>query len=245
MAVLPTMIHNKQTRIGGETHVYYNLESGFKVGSIGLTSSGEVKVQESACGGPDLAVLSGNAFNAAGLFKSNEGSLSVGSATFPAKSPIGTAFELEGSSSVDITSFSASGTDGDAVDVFMLPDPANDVLICFERGFSATPGAVFRPIPRKFNPVDHFVRQVPENTISMSDLMVSNWDGLRAIAGRLVTIVAKYFPEGSAIPSEIQYFLQARFQTPYSNSPAETNDSNEIQAETTFAYACIFAAEPA
>lgn len=246
MGALPSLTHNPRTRIGNEVLLYYNLGKVIRVGAINRTATGYEKVQESSCAGTLTAPVSG--FSAATIVKSNEtliSALGTAAGQIPAQSPVGTGAEYEGTYSTDIEDYSMSGgAEGDSVDILLLPDPNDDVLICFDQGFTANVGDTTRPIARKFNPADHFVRQRPENSISLSDFMISNWEGLRRINGREVTLVAKIYPDGGGVASEIQYFTNCRFNVPFNNVPAEGNDSIQIDADGVYNNVVVFSDQP-
>lgn len=247
MAKLTTMVHTKKTKIGAEVLIYYNLDSGKKIGTLVKTAAGVEAIQESSCA-EDLN-LPTSGFAAYGIRVSNQSIITpadgVSAAAFPAKSPIGVAIENDTTYSATIGDYDFSGGSvGDQIEVIALPNPDNDVLICYDQGFSATPGNALRAIPRKMNPADHYVRQRPENTISLGNLFVSSWDGLQRIIGVPVTIIAKVFPEGGSVPSEIQYFTNVRVFPPSIDVPSESNDSIELTGEGNFNDVMKFAAQP-
>jgi len=247
MAKLTTTVHTKKTKIGAEVLIYYNLDSGKKIGSLIKTASGVEAIAESSCA--ETLSLPTSGFAAYGIRVSNTTLMTpadgVGSATFPAHSPVGAAIENDATYSATIGDYTFSGGSvGDQMEVIALPNPDNDVLICYDQGFNATPGNALRAIPRKMNPADHYVRQRPENTISLGNLLVSAWDGLQRIRGVPVTLIAKVFPEGGSVPSEIQYFTNVRLFPPSIDVPAEGNDSIELTGEGNFNDVLIFAAQP-
>ena len=246
MASLPDLVYDGKTRVGLEVLLYYNLGKGVKIGSLVKTASGVDQLPEEPCASTIVCPTSG--WVAASLPKSNQGAITAvtpGSNGFPLKSPVGTAVEVQDTPSVDITDFSfTGGAIGDTVDILCMPNPDDDVLICFDQGFTATIGRADRPIPRKFLAADNFVRQRPENTIRISDLLVSHWVGLQRINGIDVTLIARIYPDGGSSASEIQYYLGARLSVPPMNSAAEANDSITIDAEGTFNFSAIFSATP-
>lgn len=237
------LVYNAKTRIGAESLLYYNLEAGVKVGSIVKTATGYSKNQESSCA--ETLALPTSGFVAAIVRVSNKGAMTVGSGTFPAHSPVGAAIEYGGSPSLDIDDFDLTAAEvGDQIDIVVLPGSATDVLLCYEQGFSAEVGDAQRAIPRKLNAADHYVRQRPENRISLTDLMVNNWYGLKRISGVPVTLICRIYPDGGGAASEIIYFTNVRVFVPPINSPGEGNDSIEISAEGSFNDLAIFAAQP-
>lgn len=244
MATLTELVFNGRTRVGAEVLLYYNLGKGVKIGSLVKQTGGVEKLPEQPCA--DTIVCPTSGWVAASLPKSNLGAITAvtpGTDGFPLKSPVGSAVEVQDTPSTDITDFDMTGgAVGDTVDILCMPNPDDDVLICFDQGFTVTIGRADRPIPRKFLAADHFVRQRPENSIRVSDLLVGHWSGLQRINGIDVTLIAKIFPDGGTAPSEIQYFLGARLSVPPMNSGAEANDSIQIDAEGTFNFAAIFSA---
>ena len=244
MPQLPTLVHDKKTKVGGEVLVYYNLDSGRKIGSLVEGASGVEKNAVTACGGSQSCPS--GAFPAAVIAVPNTTSIAVSDGpTFEAQSPVGAAGEIDTALSEDINSYDmTASTVGDSVDIWCLPDPSNDVLICFEQGFSPATGERFRAVPRKFNPADHYVRQRSENTISLTDIFVSAWDGIQRLNGLTVTLVAKIYPDGGATPSQINYYPQVRLNVPSLDVPGEANDSIEITGEGNFEEALVFAAKP-
>lgn len=248
MTTLAGLVHNGNTRIGAEAHLFYNLGRAEMVGTLILTATpdGFDRLPHSSCTGEELAYPA-SGFTVAVLPKSNKASITLtpGSGVFPANSPVGSAVEVSDSAITDIAGVSLTGGQkGDTIDIFVLPPPATDVLICYDQGFSASIGAADRAIPRKFNAADHFVRQRPENSLSISALKQTHWVGLNRINGIDVTFIAKLYPDGGSAPSEIQYFLKARVSVPPINSPSEANDSIQLDAEGIFDRAAIFAAQP-
>jgi hypothetical protein len=225
--VLPTMGFRKETKTGNEVALYYNLGIGiikkrlFNGGSTVVTS----------CGGSNACPA--NSFDAT-VLTSVLADDQPAFGTMPANSPLFTAVEGEQS----IT------TDGVFADLVCLPDPANDVLICFDQGFEASLGATFRAVPRKYDVADHYVRQRSENSIRISDFFVSNWAGIQRIRGRRVTIIAKIFPQGGGQPSEIQYYSNVLLNVSPLNYGNDGNANIEINGEGAFNFAAIFAQQP-
>lgn len=246
MALLPTLVHDIKTRVAGEVLVYYNLGNGKKIGALVVGADAVEKLPASSCGGSQDCPSGG--FPAAVIIKPNEAALTVSSGgTFPLKSPVNAALEIDDALSDDINDYDltyAGAAVGDSVEVWCLPTPSDDVLICFEQGFSPEVGEVFRPVPRKMTPADHFVRQRPENSISLTDILVSAWDGLQRINGIRVTLIAKVYPDSGSTPSQINYYTGAQINVPSLDNPSDANESIEITGEGRFDQALIFAAQP-
>lgn len=162
----------------------------------------------------------------------------------PALAPLYTSEEIDGATpSDDINDFDATpSVAGDGVTIVSLPNPADDVLICYDRGFSVSPGVTLRPITRKMEAANHHVLQRPDNSISLSDLFVSNYDGVQAIRGRQGTLIVKIFPNETAAPQEIHYYTGAVLNPQPIATPSESNDSAEISVDGTFNFSAIFAA---
>ena len=245
---LATTVHNSKTRVGGEVLVYYNLGNGKKLGNLAVGASGIEKSAEASC--TDAATCPTSGFSAAVIRVPNEAALALtGGGYFPIKSPIGAALEIDGAVipyvDQEIGDYDmGGGSVGDQAEIVCFPDPTDDVLLCFENGFNADAGASQKAIPRKFNSVDHYVRQRPENTISLTDMLVSAWDGLQRLKGLDITIIVKVFPEGGAVPSQIMYYSGVRLTMPDIASPGDANESIEHSAEGSFNSIAVFAAQP-
>lgn len=224
--VLPTLVHSKKTRTSNEVLVYYNLDVGLKTKILHHNGAGVNEHTVESCGGDDACP--GGSFTATFLEVENQGAVG----TIPAKAPLLTAAEGE----------QQPGTAGDSATVVCLPDPTNDVLICFDQGAAPSPGLSVRPVPRKFNPVDHYVRQRSENSISLTDLHVSHWNGLQRIKGRRCTIIIKVSPDGTGVFSEIQYYCNVLLNPVPMNSGSDGNANIEISMDGSFSFACVFAA---
>jgi len=134
-----------------------------------------------------------------------------------------------------------------AGDVFWhvcLPPCENDKLICFDQGVVPNPGTIIRAIPRKFNPVNHYVLQRPENTLTLNDLFVSDRVGLQRIRGVPCTIIVKVNPDGAGAFQEIQYYCNVMLNPRPMNSGSDGNASIEISMEGTYSFCAIFSATP-
>ncbi len=129
---------------------------------------------------------------------------------------------------------------GDIVAYACLPDPEDDKLICFDQGISVSPGVSTRAIPVKYNAADHHVRQRPENTITLNDLFVSNWEGVQRIRGIPCTIIIKIGVEGANVYTEIQYYSNVVLNPSPMNSGSDGNASIDISMEGNFAFSAIF-----
>lgn len=226
MPALPTMQYSKLTKTSNDVAVYYNLG----VGMVKKRMYNGGFMTDPACGGS--SVCPAGSFDATVLTSVTADDQPV-FGSFPANSPIGTAFEGE----------VAPNADGVFANLVCLPNPANDVLICFDGGVEANLGQTYRAVPRKYNPADHWVPQRAENTLRISDLFVSNWAGVERIRGRRVTIIVKVFvPGGSGAPTEIQYYSNAMLNVPTMNSGNDGNANIEIQGEGNFSIYAVFAA---
>lgn len=249
---LPTLVYDPRTRVGGEAFLYYNLGEAFKAGSIGITGPGvfDFNVEQSCAGSnqspPASAVWVIRARTPIKATSNIVVTVQGNDAIMPALAPLGHSVEFEDDLSDPIVEGDISitgGVAGDSIDVIALPNPATDVLICFGQGFNAEVGEENRPIPRGFIPVDHYVRQRPTNTISLSEFYQSNREGLSLIRNRDATLILKFFPDGGATPSEIKYYTRARLSVP-TEVPQDANESVQVNATGTFAEFLSFAADP-
>jgi hypothetical protein len=250
--LLPTLQFDGRTRVGGEFYLYYNLEDAYEVGRIGNAGGGVANwVAEGGCGnlGNTMPVSGIIALRAITPIGAADASFTIQGKTgvIPAYSPPGTSVELDNAPVITLPVSAgqvsvSGGTAKDAVDVIVLPRSANDVLVCYDQGLNADVGDENRAIPRKFDPVDHYVRQRPTNTISLSELYVSNLKGLSQLRNRDVTLIGKFFPDGGAVPSEIEYLTGVRLNVPR-NIPEEANDSVQVNATGTFRKRLNFTAE--
>lgn len=220
--VLPTLVYSGLTKVNNEVTVFANLGNGMRTKQIGVGST----ILDTSCVAGEECPL--GSFLASVVSFPNKGAIG----TIPANSPTGTAAEGELTPTVL----------GDSVDVLCLPSPADDFLICYDQGIQVAPGETYRAISRKFNPVDHIVRTRGEQTLTLSDLFVSSWDGLQRIRGRRVTIIVKIAPGGGGVYSEIQYYVNVTLNTPPMNSANDGNASIEIQASGPYSYFAVFSA---
>lgn len=225
--VLPAMLWSPITKVGHDVAIYYNLDVGmikknlYNGGSRVVTPCGGS--QTCPAGSFDATVLTA-------VIGANQPSFGG----LPANAPLWSAFEGE----VQPTA------DGVFADLVCLPNPTNDVLICFDGAVEASPGLTFRPIGRKYEMVDHYVRQRGENTLRISDTFVSNFAGLQRIRGRRCTIIAKIYPAGGGALQEVQYYSNVLLNMPTLSKGDEGNDSIQISAEGNFSIAAIFSAIP-
>lgn len=222
MPALPNLVYSGVTKIGNEVTVFANLGVGILKKQLGFGTS--ITVTPCVAG----EVCPAGSFDATVLNFPNKAAVGV----IPAQAPLFTAAEGEQLPTVE----------GDIADVLCLPDPANDFLICFDQGVQPTVGETFRAIPRKFNPVDHVVRQRGEYSISLGDLYVSNWDGVERLRGRRCTIIVKVAPGGGGSYQEIQYYTNVTLNVPPINSGNDGNASIELQAQGAFSFCAVFSA---
>lgn len=245
---LPSLVFDPKTRVGGEFFLYYNLGVANVIGSVGLDGASVAQYQaQSPCG--VLGTNPSGGFAVARIKRSlitpsdTIWVVNALSGAIPASSPVGQSVEL-GAALTTVTTFAVSGAQpGDSIDIVVLPDPANDVLICFDQGLNAQVGVENKPIPRKFDPVTHYVRQRPDNSISLQEMYCCNLKGLSKIRQRDVTLIGKFYADGGSIPSEIIYFTGARLNVP-KEIPQEANDSVMISAEGKFSKDFCFTALP-
>lgn len=225
--VLPAMVHEPTTKTGNEVALYYNMG----VGRITkrLYSAGET-IEES-CGRvescPDGSFL-------ATILQAVTVPVQPAFGDMPENAPLHTAVEGEFSPTVP----------GVQALLACLPNPADDHLICFDQSFEPSFGNTFRPIPRKFNAADHYVLQRSENTIRISDVYVSNFDGLNRLRGRPCTLIAKVYPNGGGAPSEVQYYTNVILSVTPISTQSDSNASIEITGDGSFSFAAIFSKQP-
>lgn len=219
MALGP-LVAGPKTKIGAEVTIYANLGVGILTNQLGFGTNLAVTpcVAGQAC--------PSNSFQATVLNKPNVGAVG----TIPANKPV--FFAAEG--------VQAPTVSGDTADVLCLPDPVNDFLICFDQGIQIGLGQTFRNIPRKFNPVDHSVRQRGDYSITLNDLFVSSEAGLERLRGRPCTIIVKIAPDGGGSYSEIQYYTNVTLNVPPMNTGNDPNASIEIQGTGNFSFCATF-----
>lgn len=237
--VLPDLVYNPKTRVSGEFYLYYNLQPAYYHGVIGMTDDGAQGRAETPCASSPV-VPSGFAVVRARTALKAGASSTWNGGILPAYAPPGQSAEA---TSTAIPGTVTGAAVGDGVDVITLPHPAGDVLICFDQGFSAEAGDENRPIPRKFNPADHYVRQRPENTINLSDLLVCNLQGLARLRQRDCTLIGYFYPDGGAVASEIIYYTNVRLNIP-KDVPEDANESVRVNATGTFRDELVFSARP-
>lgn len=219
MALGP-LVAGPKTKIGNEVLVYANLGVGLLTNQLGFGTN--IAVTPCVAG---LACPSGS-FQATVLNSPNKGAVG----NIPANSPVFMASE-----GVQLPSVS-----GDTADVLCLPNPADDFLICFEQGIQVQLGQTFRSIPRKFNPVDHNVRQRGDYSLTLNDLFISSRDGIEKVRGRPCTIIVKVFPDGGGSASEIQYYTNVVLNVPPMNTGDDGNASITIQGQGNFSFCATF-----
>lgn len=227
--VLPTLAYNPKSRTGNEVWVYYNLGVGKQLETKYHDGTSVQTYTWKECGaGGAVPTCPAGAFNATVVALPCTGA----SGGIIANAQPGFAFEGD----LDPTA------KDDVFDYVCLPDPTNDVFLCMDQGFSASPGLQFRDIPVKFNAVDHRVRQRAENTLSVSDQFVGNRTGLQRIAGRPVTLIVKISPNGTGTFSEIQYYCNVVLNPAPMASEADGNASIAASMDGTFTFFAIFSA---
>lgn len=235
-AALQSLVHSPKTRIGAEIFWYYNLGKAYLVGRIVKLASGSAFQLADSCAGnptiPTTHFLSARVAKFEGstdLVIEDAGGSNV-DITIPAGSPVGFAIECKNPiPDLDpLSSFTGytmtGGQAGDTVELWALPDPGEDILICYDQGVTVNPGTTIKAIRRKNNPADHFVNQIGENTVTVRELHVSNGVGLAAVRGRDVTLISKVFPDNAGSPSQIEYYTNCRF-SPSKETPEDVNAS--------------------
>lgn len=244
---LPNLVWTPNTKVGAEALVYFNRTNGYKLGTYVKGTSGQVWMPNSSCAQQVVNPIANGGFMAMLLSVINGGNVGItganNSAAFASTDPLGSAYEIEGVTDATTLTMTGSVT-GDQVDIIALPPPTGDILICYDQGLDVKIGEVWKPIPRKFSPADHYVRQRAENSISLKDLYVCNWEGLRSINGVPVTMIVKIYPSGGAVPSEIQYYTNVRLNVPPMMLPGDANASLEFSGEAKFDQYASFAAKP-
>jgi hypothetical protein len=228
---IPTLLWSPKTKTNNETWIYYHEAVAYVVETRIMTETGLAPpIARVSCGGGDECLLGTEIIT----FLEKENCDPIGGGLIAALSPVGTA----AAGALDPV------TVGDYTVVAKIPDFTNATLICFDQGFNPTPGVTRKPIPRKFDPADHYVRQRPENSITLSDLYVSNWRGLQRIKGRRCTLFACVTPDGSGVFQEIQVYGNVLLNPKHMNSASDGNASIEISMDGTFSFVAIFSATP-
>lgn len=240
--LLPNLLFNANTRTGNEALIYFNLGESVLKGRLTKTSGGTNWAPETSCASSLDCPVSG--FYAARIANAAGEALMVGGKTFPDNPPIGAALEITVVGDDPSTLTITGGAVGDTVEIFCLPNPADDELICYDQGFSADEGTTQKPIPRKLNPADHYVEQRGESTLTLTDIMVNNWKGVKRLKGRRVTLVVKWQPNGAGLPVEIDYFTNVMFTKVPVAVPQDGNESATVDAEAGFNKQLSFAAPP-
>jgi len=248
---LPGLLFNPKTRVAGEFYLYYNLARARYVGAIGIDAEGdEAWRAEQSCGElPNLPASNIGVVRAKVPLNNtapSTWSIGAGTGTLPTLAPPGQAAEI-GTIVIPVGNPAMTTVNtqpGDSVDVIALPGQAGDVLICYDQGFTANPGDEYRAIARKFVPVDHYVRQRPENSIDLSEFYVSSTIGLERLRGRTVTLKGVFYPDGGSVPSEIIYFTDVRLNVPF-DIPDDSNDSVNPGLTGTFRDLIALTGQPA
>lgn len=222
MATVPSLTYFSGTKTGNDVWVYYNLSNAVLLKK--KSSTGDINIPN--CAGAEGCPA--GSWNASIL--NTPGKAAFGA--FPVNSPIHTAVVGE----------VAPTEAGVGTDLVCFPDWDENELLCYDQGFDETPGNPFRPIPRKYMQADHYVRTRADSTIRLDDLYVSNWEGLRAISGRRVTIVLVMMPQGGSDISEIIYYSNFLVMPSSMTYGADQNASITLSGEGSYAIKAIFAA---
>lgn len=226
---LPALSWQKKTKTSNEVLIYAHNHVGLQE-EVQLHGNAAVPVQ--CCGG-DCDCPAG-AITATMTIGPNKGS--IGGGVIPANAPLYSAAVGDHLGTTTIA--------GDMIAKVCLPDfdiTSDDMeLICFDQGAVPNPGLSFRPIPVKFNAVDHYVRQRPENTITLNDLFVANNDGLNRFTGRPCTIIIVVNPDGAGAYQCIQYYCNVLLNPKPMNSGSDGNASIDISMEGSFSFYCAF-----
>lgn len=223
---LPPLLYSPKTKTSNEVLVYANLGIGLTEYVAVMTDAGLQTNPVTCCGGDCNCPPS--SFQATVIQNRNNGAVGA----LPQYSPLYSAIE----------GVSNPASVGDIVTHVCLPNPDDDFLICFDQGASPSPGVPFRPVPVKFNPVDHYVRQRTENTITLNDLFVADHRGLQRIRGLPCTIIIKITPEGSGAYQEIQYYCNVTLTPSPMNSGSDGNASIDISMDGPFSFCAFFTA---
>lgn len=222
MATVPLMVYHPLTKTGNEVWIYYNLGNAV----LKKRKSSLADVIMPNCGG--VQSCPAGSWDASILSVTGPGAAFGG---FLANAPIFSAVVGE-----------VVPEAGASIDLVCLPNWDDNILLCYDESFSETPGMPYRAIPRKFWNADHYVRQRADNTLRIDDKYVSNWDGLRAIAGRRVTIVVVVMPQGGAEISEVIYYCNFMCIPPAMNYGADQNASIVLSGEGAYSIKAIFSA---
>jgi len=222
MAGLPALTYFPGTKTGNEVWIYYNLGNAL------------LKKKNSAAGTITLPDCAGAGACPAGSWDASiltvPNNAAIGG--IPVGSPIYTA------AAGDLTPVEV----GVSVDVVCFPDWDDNVLLCFDDSFDETPGMPFRAIPRKFSIADHYVKQRSDSTLRIDDKYVSNWEGLRAISGRRVTLIVVIIPQDGAAISEVIYYSNFLVVPPAMTFGADQNGSIVLSGTGAYSIKAIFAA---
>ena len=243
--LLPDLVYDPRTRTGGEFYLYYSTSPAYYFGSVGVDASLDATPRaESSCGGSAGSIPSSGVccVRALTALKASGGSTWLGG-TLPPYAPPGQAAEIDSISTLPTNPSVTGAAAGDSVDVLCLPGPASEVLICYDAGLNSEVGDENKPIPRKFNKTDHWVRQRAENKITLSDIYCCNLQGLAALKNRDCVLIGKFYPDGGAVPSEIHYYTGVRLSVPLT-IPEDANESVKISASGSFRDEVVFTARP-
>lgn len=213
MAAPPTLVHDPRTRTSNEAWVFYNPDVG-KIKEFRKHDGLAVQTYTTPnCGSSESCPA--NSFD-----------VTISQGITPGADPAGNA----------VIGDIAPAVAGETNVLACLPDWDNNVFLCFDQGVTANTGAYARAVPSKFDTASHFVRQRTENSLTLNDLHVSNWDGLQAINGVRCTIIVALTPDGSGVFSELQYYVNALITVQHMNSGSDGNASIEISGEGNFSF---------
>lgn len=229
---LPNLSYDQKTKVNAETMIYAYPQPGqildqlqFRTGTGGGLHKASNISAAGCCGGdcpcPD------SSFEATVTTRRNRAVIS----TLPINSPVYSAV---------LGLHNPSGAD-DAVYHVCLPNFSEMELICFDQGVSPTIGHNQRAIPRKFNQVDHRVRQRPDDSVSFSELFVSSRDGFKKFAGYPITVAVLVTPDG-VTSQEITFYSNVVLNPTTVATSAEGNDSITLTFEADFSFQATFSA---
>jgi hypothetical protein len=231
MALGLTLIPQK-TNTNNEIWIYYSLQPSFIQFYAGNSGNGNVQIPVPYCAGVPAGPVppSQATINCGGQDGANVGAIGP----IPARSAL--------YSGCDNWVFPTIAGDMAWHVVYPTWGASGGVwnLLCYDTGFKTDPGVVWRAIPNKFNTADHFVRQRPENKITLGGLFVGGQKHLQRLRGQRVTLAVAVTPAGMGQFSEIQIYGNVMLNIPLMNSASDGNASVEIQAEGTFDWCGVF-----
>lgn len=136
----------------------------------------------------------------------------AGNVTIKEGSPEDQSYEVDASGTKfkTITGVSLTGgIAGDAFEIWILPDRANDVELCFHQGVSIGARSEVLQIPKRYE-IDHTKRVRADRTLSITQWYQNNLTGLSVIEDREVTLVNTIRDDGGEVETEVWYFSKAR-----------------------------------